>query len=346
MVKKGKLVRYLIIGALILLITGWYIEGQCIPGFAEEASRKFATVTDGTGKNVKVLCPVKRLVAITSAASEIIYALGEGDKIVGRDSYSVFPPSLLAIPVVAGSSYNPNLELILQARPDVVVADGMLKEDLRGKLEAAGIPVIIDSPSNPERVLPMVKYLGVLLGKEERAGEMVRFIERYENLVDDRVGRLSAKDKPFVFYEWSRPYFSAAKDTPAHNSLTKAGAINIAAQEPIKYPTLSAEWVAAKDPDIIVRMASRGETLEEMKALRDEVLARPGLRNVKAIKDKKVFITSWGVASGLRSVVGHLYWAKWFHPRLFADIDPEAVHREMLKKFYGLDLEGTWVYPQ
>jgi len=78
---------------------------------------------------------------------------------------------LMEIPVVAGSSHNPNLELILQARPDVVVADGMLKEDLRRKLEAAGIPVIIDSPSNPERVLPMVRYLGVLLGREERAGE-------------------------------------------------------------------------------------------------------------------------------------------------------------------------------
>jgi len=51
------------------------------------------------------------------------------------------------------------------------------------------------------------------------------------------------------------------------------------------------------------------------------------------------------VASGIRSVVGDLYLAKWFHPDLFKDIDPEAVHRELLQKFFGLEPDGVYVYP-
>lgn len=83
-----------------------------------------------------------------------------------------------------------------------------------------------------------------------------------------------------------------------------------------------------------------------MQALRDEILGRPGLEQATAVREGRVYVMSWGLGTGIRSVIGSLYWAKWFQPEVFADLDPEAVHRELLRDFYGLELEGDWVYPE
>ena len=75
------------------------------------------------------------------------------------------------------------------------------------------------------------------------------------------------------------------------------------------------------------------------------MLGQPGFKEIKAAKDGKVYIIDSRLITGPRSIIGLLYYANWFHPGLFQDIDPEAVHREMLQRFFGLELEGTWVYP-
>ena len=313
---------------------------------AEQPKKTPVPITDSTGKKVEVLRPVEKVVTITSGAAEIIYALGGVEKITGRDSYSVFPEALKKIPEVAGSSYSPNIELIMQSKPDVVIADTMLKTENREKLETAGIPVLVMTTSGEDQeTYRVIESLGIILDREQRAQELVAFMRRYNDLIKAKTGNLPAGKKPLVFYEWSKPYFSASRQLSSHARLELAGGINIAADEPVKSPTLTPEWVAEKNPDIIVRMASRGDTPEKMKALRDEIMNRPGLRKVKAVKEGKVYVTSWDIATGCRSVIGALYWAKWFHPQLFADLAPEAVHREMLKKFFNQELTKTYVYP-
>ncbi|MCD6133587.1 MAG: ABC transporter substrate-binding protein, partial [Deltaproteobacteria bacterium] len=137
-----------------------------------------------------------------------------------------------------------------------------------------------------------------------------------------------------------------------HRRITAAGGINIAAGEPVKVPRVSAEWVLERNPDIIVysylkaRKSAKVPSPEEMKKIRDEIMNEPGLRETKAVKEGKVYIIDTRLITGPRSIIGLLYFAKWFHPELFKDIDPEAVHKEMLQKFYGMELEGTWVYPE
>jgi len=133
-----------------------------------------------------------------------------------------------------------------------------------------------------------------------------------------------------------------------HNLTVAAGGINIVADEPVKYPTMDPEWLVEKDPDIIIRYdysTEKGNLTDNMEKTRDEILSRPELGDVKAIVDGRVYILGNPVASGIRSVVGDLYLAKWFHPDLFKDIDPEAVHRELLQKFFGQEPDGVYVYP-
>lgn len=318
-------------------------------GYAEETTLPSDTVTivDGTGESVDVSRPVMRIVSITSRTSEIICALDAGERIVGRDSYSIFPKSLEDVPVVAGSSYTPNVELILGLEPDLVIADSMLSDDYRQRIEDAGIPVIVETSWDPATVATVVSHLGIVLDEEDRAGEIIGFIEQYHDIVEERCADLEEEDKPVVFFEWSQPYHSGASGTLFHNLTVASGGINVVGDEPAKYPTGSPEWLAKRDPDIILRLVSSTEdlTVEMMEEARDEILSRPGLSSVKAVEDDRAYILSSPVTTGVRSIIGELYLAKWFHPDFFEDIDPEEVHEELIQELFGQKLEGVYVYP-
>jgi iron complex transport system substrate-binding protein len=81
-------------------------------------------------------------------------------------------------------------------------------------------------------------------------------------------------------------------------------------------------------------------------AKRAEILLRPELKETNAIRNGRVFISHLSIRRGPRIVGYLLYLAKWFHSELFWDIDPAAVEREMLRKFYGLEMDGAMAYPE
>ena len=339
-----------ITGSIVFLYLCLCLLSLSFAGCTKEAaplSSEAATIVDSTGKSVDVPLTVMRIVSITSPASEIICALGVGDRIVGRSSYSIYPPSIVDVPVVAESSYTPNIELILELDPDLVIADTILSDNYRERIEDAGIPVIVESSSDPATAISVVNNLGIILGEEGRADEIIGFIEQYQKIVEERTDDLEEEDKPEVFLEWSQPYHTASSETPFQSHITAAGGINIAGEESAQYPTVSPEWIAEKDPDIIVRCVFATEDLTEemLKDARDEILSRPGLSSVKAVEDDQVYILGGPMISAVRSVVGELYLATWFHPDLFEDVDPDEVHEELVQKFYGLELEGVYVYP-
>jgi iron complex transport system substrate-binding protein len=92
------------------------------------------------------------------------------------------------------------------------------------------------------------------------------------------------------------------------------------------------------------------EDRTEVEAVREEIMNRPELANVNAVKNGKVYITSNDIAfSGLQGFACVVYWAKWLHPDLFEDLDPQAIHQEYLDRFmridYDLDEHGPFVYP-
>lgn len=310
------------------------------------------TIIDYTGRYMEITVPIERIVSLNSGMSALICAFGDGDKIVGCNQFSTFPSYLTDVFVVGKSSSNPNIELILEKRPDVVVADPMLKDDLRDKLEAAGVPVLIDSTSNSERIIPIIKNFGLLLDKKEKTEEITGYIEHYCNIVDQRIAELKPEEEPLplVFFQWRSLYQSASAETLFQKPLVAAGGVNIAAAEPVLYPKLSAEWVFQKNPDIIVNRISGDETLEEMMQLREEIMSQPGLEGVNAVKEGRVYIIKADVFLTLRYPVGLLYYAKWFHPDLFQDIDPAAVHQELIERFFGSEewqqLNEAFAFPE
>lgn len=308
---------------------------------------QIVTVTDVKGVTVNITLPIKRIVAITRGVTDIIYSLGAGDKIVGRDSYSTFPEDILKVPVVAGSSADPNIELIAELEPDLVIADTMLSVENRAKLETLlGVPVLVENPTQSDRVVPLVKYLGVILGKTQTAENLVNFMNNITNLVKERLQNLPDDKRPLVYYEWNREWFSCNKNSLPHQMIIDAGGLNLAADQNTTYPTLSPEYVTERNPDIIVRMISSAtHDIKDFQAMREELMNRPALSATKAVQNGKVYVMDHYFRTGTRNPLGLLTLAKWLHPDLFADVDPTAIHREMIQTFFGVALEGTYAYP-
>ena len=350
--KKTTVTLVAILVIVIIAVSSYGIYQVSVP---PEANPQEGTITveDGTGVQVAIKTPVERIVTLNGGLTEIICALGCEDKIVGRDSTSTFPSSILEKTSV-GESYIPNLELLLELEPDLVIADSMLtyNNETRGKIEAAGIPVFISDTADPqpdpnsnETVIDftsnVVRKLGLILDRQDKANEIIDYMQYYKNLVNERIANLVPSEKPSVYYEFIDNWMTAVIP-----SITQAGGVNIAANESVYAPTLSPEYVAEKNPDVIIRMiSSPNHDVTDFKTVRDEILSRPGLGEVTAIKEGRVYVCDYEIRSGIRCVVGWLQWAKWIQPSLFEDIDPAAVHADLLQQFFGVDLEGVYAYP-
>ena len=341
-----------VLSAIIIILVIAALAYTTLVYIPSEAAPKKKTITivdgtPGTGVYVEVEVPVERIVSII--ATEIICLLERGDRIVGRgmltaDVEAILPSSILELPVV-GSSFSPNLEMILELEPDLVLVDGNLASENREMIEDAGVPVISDMLMEPRRKT-FIKNLGLILDAEEKANEFIDYETHYENLVKERIENLTPTEKPSVYFEWYMSWFSGAAGSEFHSMMVDTGGINIAAGEPVLYPTLSPEYVAEKSPNFIIRMLTYqdGEDLAAFQTLRDEMLSRPALSESKAVKEGKVYVIKNTVLVARRPI-GLLYLAKWFHPSLFEDIDPAAVHEQMIQEFFGADLEGVFAYP-
>ncbi|PVX24431.1 MAG: hypothetical protein CW691_07625 [Candidatus Bathyarchaeum sp.] len=307
------------------------------------------TVVDAKGNQVTVTLPVDRIICLNPGLTELLCALGGENNIIGRDDGSTFPNSVSEKPVVGETSYTPNLELILELEPDFLFADTMLsyKTEELETIRSAGIPVVMESASNFTRMPDIIEYLGLILDNSEKAEELVEFMAYYENLVLERVENLTETEKPKVYIEWHEEWLSFAEGSSSHDIIVKAGATNIAAgTSESSSPTLSPEFVTEQDPDVIIRMASSGSNFTGIQTLRDELLTRSGLSGTTAVTEDQVYVYASVVFQGLRYPIGLLYWAKWFNPSLFADVNPNEIHEDMIQEFFGEELEDVYAYPE
>jgi iron complex transport system substrate-binding protein len=314
-----------------------------------EAPEGPVTVVDANGAQVTVQRPVTRIVCLTSA--ETVYALGAGSRIVGiagmltTDVKAVLPDSILSLPVVGDTDAVPNVEKILELNPDVILASQRLSDENRKRFENAGIAVLEDTTTGDRRNQYLTN-LGLILNTQQRAEEIIAYEAHYWQLVQDRVANLPRSQKPVVYFEWYREWFSTGPGGSYTGLIEAAGGINVGENTSISSPQLSSEFVLAQNPDFIIRMLdyTSGETQSSFQNLYNGITSRTGVSDLNAAKNNHIYV----IKSTLlveRDVIGLLYFAKWFHPDLFSDIDPAAVHAEMIQKYFGTTVSGLYLYP-
>ncbi|SMB91224.1 iron complex transport system substrate-binding protein [Thermanaeromonas toyohensis ToBE] len=345
---KTRRILGLAIGLVLILST---LTG-CVQKQTAQPAKGKITITDSLGRQVEVPCPPQRIVSVNSDVSEVICALGAQDKIVGVADTADFPP-LIKDKAKVGQAFTPSVEKILELKPDIVFGYGkFLKSELAQKIEAAGIPLVYLDCYKVKTMAQDIKTLGQILGREKEAAEYVALFENSLKQVTERVKDLKPEEKVPVYLEGYTDYSANGPGSGGAEMLELVGGKNIAAHESVPYPTVSPEWVVSKNPQVIIKAASSrvkhgyGAPEEGMKKMREQIISRPGWQQIRAVKEGRVYVISSEIYTGPRASVGIAYFAKWLYPKLFADLDPEAIHKEFLSRFHGLELKGTWVYPQ
>jgi iron complex transport system substrate-binding protein len=313
---------------------------------------------------MNISLPVKRIVSLDGGVTEILCAMGVQNLIVGRTTSCTMPPSIQNVTALGDNDYAPNVEATIELAPDIIFASSMLPYNPTAyqQLKDAGIPVYIVDTTTPEPVNPsemtkdelyaspttidftcgLMQNLTAIVGHQDEVTKYVNWAQSYNKLVKDRIYTLEPEQQVKVFLEWyGYPYQTFVTQT-----VYQGGGINIAENQTVYSPILSPEFVLEQNPSVIIALiASPSHDINDFIAAKNDILGRATLQDVDAVKNGRVYICDFYARSGVRSVVGYLYWAKWMQPSLFADIDPAAVNQELNEQFFGTPIAGTFAYP-
>jgi iron complex transport system substrate-binding protein len=322
-----------------------------------DGTEKKLTLIDADERAVTVKKPVERVVLFSSYPAEAIRILGVQDKIVGVSDTikqdSIYFPEFSEMPDV-GSSSNPDYEEILTLNSDLVVAFS------KGNEHAAMLPniAVVRLPLwVPEDFIEEIMKTGYLFGKKDEAKLYINdFHDKYIDYIISQTENLSLEERPKVYVESQRNKYSGyGAESGAQQMIDLCGGKNILADYDVGSSEVAPEVIMDRDPDIIIKYSQLSDSgygyddPSKMKALWEDVMNRPELANVTAIQKKQVYIIDNGLNYGLDYPVAMAYWAKWFHPDIFKDLNPQAIHQEFLTKFqrmdYDLGRHGVFVYP-
>ena len=273
-------------------------------------------LTDGLGRQVRLAAPARRVVSLAPSNTEILFAIGSGSQVVGRDELSDYPDSVASIQSVGGSMGNFSTEAIVALKPDLVLAAEINTPELVKTLEGLGLTVYyLSNPTTLDGMYANLEAVAKLTGHVDETSTLVQSLKARVAAVDTKLAAIS--EKPAVFYELdatdaSKPY-TAGPGTFIDLLIQRAGGTNVASTLKDQYPQVSLEELVVLNPDIIILSDSAyGETPEK-------VATRPGWGALAAVKNGRVYPFDYHLLSipGPRLVDGLEQLAKLLHPDLF-----------------------------
>jgi len=206
--------------------------------------------TDEMGRSVTIPSHPKRIVSLAPSITEILFAVGLGDRTVGVTTFSDYPEAAASKPKV-GSFVNVSLEKVASLNPDLVIAtaDGNKKE-IVGQLEQIGLPVYVINPGSLEQLLETIVKIGTVTGNETEARGVVLGLRK-------RIGRVASLTqglkRPRVFLQVGvNPVVTVGKNTLYNRLIEMAGGVNIYGEVTTRYPRCGVEEIIAAKPDIII----------------------------------------------------------------------------------------------
>ncbi|MCZ7551734.1 MAG: hypothetical protein B6D39_08585 [Anaerolineae bacterium UTCFX2] len=274
-------------------------------------------LVDGLERQIELAGPAQRVVALAPAITEILFAIGAGSQVVGRDTFSNFPTEAESISDVGGGFGELNTEVILSLHPDLVFASELTPPEQIKALEDLGLVVFaLPNPTEFEGLFESIRTVASLTGHTEQADQLVAGLQQRLTAVIEAVSQVT--ERPVVFYEIDGTDPNAPW-TPGPGSyidrlIALAGGENLGNRLGSEWAQISIEELIAQDPDIILLGDAilGGVTVEQ-------VQARPGWNVLSAIKNDKVYTLDDDLVArpGPRMVEGLELLARFIHPELF-----------------------------
>ena len=271
-----------------------------------------ATFKDALGREISVPAPPKRLISLAPNLTEILYALGLGDQVVGVTDHCNYPPQASLKPKV-GSYVHLNVEKIISLSPDLVVGtmDGNERYVL-DLLEQAHVRVFFVNPRDVRQAIETISTIGLVCGVPEKARELSSALTLRVNRV---VEATNPRKKPLVFLQIQiQPIMSVNRNTVHHDLIRLAGGDNMTADEPMTYPRISMEEVIRRKPEVIlISSMERGGRFEKAR------LDWLQWTSIPAVQGARVYLIDSDLIDrpSPRVVDGLEIMAKLLHPEAF-----------------------------
>ena len=252
------------------------------------------TITDSYGRQIAIKDNhPQRIVSLAPSNTEILFALGLSDKIVGVTQYSDYPPEATTKPSV-GAYDNPNIETIISMQPDLILATDAQSQEIYNQLESHGLTVVAIVPHNISEVLDTITLIGKITGQDSQAADLVNNMQTRINAITDKTKSLTEAQKPRTFYIiWNDPIWTTGASTFEDSLISMAGGVNIA-HNINGYTSISLEAVLAANPQVMIAGVGMG-TGEDVPLQFIQTEAR--LANTDARLNNKIFSFDMNIIS-------------------------------------------------
>ncbi len=290
----------------------------CPISLAEEHTTDARTVADDLGREVSVAFPPERIVSLSPSNTEILFALGLKDRVVGATKYCNYPPSVLELKdgkkiEVVGGYVDPDIERILSLHPDLVLASRTRSSGAVSLLDKEGIATFVVDPNNLSSIIHSIEKVGKITGKEADASDLCNMMKSRIKAVSDKTSSLP---KTRVLYiVWHDPVKTAGYGTFEDELIEKAGGVNIF-HDLSGYVQVDPEAIAVRNPEVIIACSGMGSgadmPLQWAKTER-------GLNQTDARKNDRIYQAEGDLITrtGPRIVDGLEMLAKFIHSEAF-----------------------------
>lgn len=274
------------------------------------------TLKDSLHRTVTVRRMPQRIVSLSPSNTEILFAVGAGDEVIGVTTYCDYPPEAARREKVGGFlGETISVEKILSLGPDLVVSDGIIHRSVVLALENAGITVFANEPESFDAVCASIETVGRLTGHETQARTVTEDMRRRLAAVREKVSAVAPSEKPSVFWIVSEnPLMSAGDATLISELISLAGGRNIFSGAGPQWPEVGGEQVIKSNPSVIMGPGGHGSGLTM-----ERIRRRTGWERVEAVASGRIFLVDANIASraGPRLAEAVEIIAKALHPRLF-----------------------------
>jgi iron complex transport system substrate-binding protein len=290
----------------------------------QTAAQNNITLVDDEGYVTNLTSVPQRIISLAPSNTQIVFAIGAGDKVVGVTDYDHYPYNFTAW-IAAGNMTSvggfstPNKEVIASLHPDLILATIINDPDVV-TLRSLGYKVLILNPNNVTGVLQDISLVGRATDTDKNATAVINNINNEISTINAKIAAAN-ETKPLVYYEvWNDPLMSAGSTSFINDVIAKAGGQNIFENETQQYPTVSSETIVQKNPDVILLptdMANPGEA--PFYGSVDQVKARPGWNSINAVKNNRVVVVDGDLFAEAGPRIGDQIAAaaKAFYPDLF-----------------------------
>lgn len=312
--KKNHVFNWLAVLLFSFLLVGCSAEETTTVEKQEEVvdEVKEYTVTDDAGNEVAFEEVPETIVSLQPSNTEILFALGVGDKIVGATKYDTYPAEALEIERVSDSVAF-NAERITELNPDVVIAYTIGQEEALQLLEEAGLKVfVIESATSFEDVYGDIKQLATVMGVEEKGQEIITSIQTTIQEVQEKVETAAVLKKVYYEISPSPDIYTTGSKTFQQEILAAASVDNVFSDKE-GWISVSEEDVIAKNPEIILTTSNYIEDAT------GEIKSRAGWDKIPAVQNDSVFLVDGDVISRPGPRIGEAVElvAKTVYPELF-----------------------------